>query len=49
VLKEYELHVSDVLLVPPYTVPKTSSGKKQRTASRRLWHKARGHDAHPVE
>jgi acyl-CoA synthetase (AMP-forming)/AMP-acid ligase II len=49
VLKEYELHVSDVLLVSPYTVPKTSSGKKQRTASRRLWHKARGHDAHPVE
>jgi acyl-CoA synthetase (AMP-forming)/AMP-acid ligase II len=49
VLREYELRVSDVLLVPPYTVPKTSSGKKQRTASRRLWHAARGHDAHPVE
>jgi acyl-CoA synthetase (AMP-forming)/AMP-acid ligase II len=49
VLREYELKVSDVLLVPPYTVPKTSSGKKQRTASRRLWHAARGHDAHPVE
>ena len=49
VLREYELHVSDVLLVPPYSVPKTSSGKKQRTASRRLWHAARGQDAHPVE
>ena len=49
VLDEYELHVSDVLLVAPYTVPKTSSGKKQRNASRRLWHAARGHDAHPVE
>ena len=49
VVREYELHVSDVLLVAPYTVPKTSSGKKQRTASRRLWHAARGHDAHPVE
>jgi acyl-CoA synthetase (AMP-forming)/AMP-acid ligase II len=43
VLREFELHVGDVLLVPPYTVPKTSSGKKQRAASRRLWHAARGH------
>ena len=42
VLREFELHVGDVLLVPPYTVPKTSSGKKQRAASRRLWHAARG-------
>jgi acyl-CoA synthetase (AMP-forming)/AMP-acid ligase II len=42
VLREYELHVSDVLLVPPYTVPKTSSGKKQRSATRRLWQRARG-------
>jgi len=49
VLREYELRVSDVLLVPPYTVPKTSSGKKQRTASRRLWMAARGRDVHPVE
>lgn len=49
VLREYELRVSDVLLVPPYTVPKTSSGKKQRAASRRLWMASRGHDVHPVD
>jgi acyl-CoA synthetase (AMP-forming)/AMP-acid ligase II len=41
VLREYELHVSDVLLVPPYSVPKTSSGKKQRAATKRLWATAR--------
>jgi hypothetical protein len=35
--------VSDVLLVPPYSVPKTSSGKKQRSASKRMWQAARGH------
>ncbi|GAA3836312.1 fatty acyl-AMP ligase [Nocardioides panacisoli] len=43
VLREYDLHVSDVLLVPPYSVPKTSSGKKQRSASKRLWQSARAH------
>lgn len=41
VLQEFELNVSDVLLVAPFTVPKTSSGKKQRTATRRLWQAAR--------
>jgi acyl-CoA synthetase (AMP-forming)/AMP-acid ligase II len=43
ILREYDLHIHDVLLVPPYSVPKTSSGKKQRSATRRLWHTARGH------
>jgi acyl-CoA synthetase (AMP-forming)/AMP-acid ligase II len=42
ILREYDLHIHDVLLVPPYSVPKTSSGKKQRSATRRLWHAARG-------
>jgi acyl-CoA synthetase (AMP-forming)/AMP-acid ligase II len=42
VVKEYELHVHDVLLVDPYTIPKTSSGKKQRSATRTLWRAARG-------
>jgi acyl-CoA synthetase (AMP-forming)/AMP-acid ligase II len=37
VQREYEVHVSSVLLVPPYAVPKTSSGKKQRSATRQLW------------
>ena len=37
VLREFEVHVADVLLVAPYRVPKTSSGKKQRNATRRLW------------
>ena len=41
VLREFEVHVADVLLVPPYKVPKTSSGKKQRSATRRLWAEAR--------
>ena len=41
VRREFEVTVSDVLLVPPYTVPKTSSGKKQRGAARELWAKAR--------
>lgn len=45
VQREFEVHVRDVLLVAPYTVPKTSSGKKQRTATRQLWLTARGHDA----
>ena len=44
ILREYDLHLHDVLLVPPYSVPKTSSGKKQRSATRRLWHAARGQD-----
>jgi acyl-CoA synthetase (AMP-forming)/AMP-acid ligase II len=42
ILREYDLHIHDVLLVPPYSVPKTSSGKKQRSATRSLWHTARG-------
>lgn len=42
--REFEVTVSDVLLVPPYTVPKTSSGKKQRGAARELWAKARGRE-----
>ena len=41
VLREFDLRVEDVLLVPPFTVPKTSSGKKQRSATRRLWSEAR--------
>jgi acyl-CoA synthetase (AMP-forming)/AMP-acid ligase II len=41
VRREFELHVADVLLVGPRQVPKTSSGKKQRTASRALWQRAR--------
>jgi acyl-CoA synthetase (AMP-forming)/AMP-acid ligase II len=44
ILRDYDLHIHDVLLVPPYSVPKTSSGKKQRGATRRLWLTARGHD-----
>lgn len=42
VVNEFELHVHDVLLVDPYTIPKTSSGKKQRTATRKLWREIRG-------
>jgi acyl-CoA synthetase (AMP-forming)/AMP-acid ligase II len=41
VLREFEVNVSDVMLVAPYRVPKTSSGKKQRSATRRLWAEAR--------
>ena len=37
VLQDFELRVADVLLVGPQRVPKTSSGKKQRAASRELW------------
>jgi acyl-CoA synthetase (AMP-forming)/AMP-acid ligase II len=40
VLREFEVHVADVMLVAPYKVPKTSSGKKQRSATRRLWAEA---------
>jgi acyl-CoA synthetase (AMP-forming)/AMP-acid ligase II len=42
VVNEFELHVHDILLVDPYTIPKTSSGKKQRTATRKLWREIRG-------
>jgi acyl-CoA synthetase (AMP-forming)/AMP-acid ligase II len=41
VLREFELGVMDVLLVPPQGIPKTSSGKKQRSATRRIWRSAR--------
>ncbi|HEV3266296.1 MAG TPA: fatty acyl-AMP ligase [Acidimicrobiales bacterium] len=41
VLREFELHVADVLLVKPREIPKTSSGKKQRSMTRRLWQEAR--------
>jgi acyl-CoA synthetase (AMP-forming)/AMP-acid ligase II len=41
VLREFDLRVRDVLLVAPMTVPKTSSGKKQRSATRELWRAAR--------
>jgi len=41
VLREFELRLKDVMLVPPLTVPKTSSGKKQRRATRKLWAEAR--------
>jgi acyl-CoA synthetase (AMP-forming)/AMP-acid ligase II len=45
VLREFELHVADVLLLGPQQTPKTTSGKKQRAASRELWSKARGERA----
>jgi acyl-CoA synthetase (AMP-forming)/AMP-acid ligase II len=41
VWREFEVELADVLLVGPQRVPKTSSGKKQRSASRRLWQQAR--------
>jgi acyl-CoA synthetase (AMP-forming)/AMP-acid ligase II len=41
VLRDFELHVLDVLLVKPYSVPKTSSGKKQRSAAREIWREKR--------
>jgi acyl-CoA synthetase (AMP-forming)/AMP-acid ligase II len=41
VLREFEVSVTDVLLVGPYKVPKTSSGKKRRGATQRLWAEAR--------
>ena len=37
VMRDFEVRVADVLLVPPYRLPKTSSGKKQRNATRDLW------------
>jgi acyl-CoA synthetase (AMP-forming)/AMP-acid ligase II len=44
VLREFELQVMDVLLVPPQGIPKTSSGKKQRAATRRIWRDIRGRE-----
>jgi acyl-CoA synthetase (AMP-forming)/AMP-acid ligase II len=41
VWRTFEVEVADVLLVGPQQVPKTSSGKKQRKASRELWREAR--------
>jgi acyl-CoA synthetase (AMP-forming)/AMP-acid ligase II len=41
VLREFELNVADVLLLEPQQTPKTTSGKKQRSASRALWARAR--------
>ncbi|HEY1650805.1 MAG TPA: fatty acyl-AMP ligase [Acidimicrobiales bacterium] len=40
-LREFEVHVADVLLVGPQGIPKTSSGKKQRSMTRTLWQEAR--------
>ena len=37
VLRDFQLRLADVLLVGPRQVPKTSSGKKQRSAARDLW------------
>jgi acyl-CoA synthetase (AMP-forming)/AMP-acid ligase II len=48
VLNEFEVRVADVLLVGPQTVPKTSSGKKQRKATRKLWLAARESGATPL-
>ncbi len=41
VWRDFEVELADVLLVGPQQVPKTSSGKKQRSASRELWREAR--------
>jgi acyl-CoA synthetase (AMP-forming)/AMP-acid ligase II len=41
VWRDFEVELADVLLVGPQQVPKTSSGKKQRAASRRLWQETR--------
>lgn len=41
VWREFEVELADVLLVGPQQVPKTSSGKKQRSASRAIWRNAR--------
>src|SRR5207302_10908901 len=41
VWRDFEVELADVLLVGPQQVPKTSSGKKQRAASRALWREAR--------
>jgi acyl-CoA synthetase (AMP-forming)/AMP-acid ligase II len=39
--RDFEVELADVLLVGPQQVPKTSSGKKQRSASRTIWREAR--------
>jgi acyl-CoA synthetase (AMP-forming)/AMP-acid ligase II len=41
VWRDFEVDLGDVLLVAPQHVPKTSSGKKQRSASRELWREVR--------
>jgi long-chain fatty acid adenylase/transferase FadD26 len=41
VWRDFEVELADVLLVGPQQVPKTSSGKKQRSASRALWQESR--------
>jgi acyl-CoA synthetase (AMP-forming)/AMP-acid ligase II len=43
--RDFEVELADVLLVGPQQVPKTSSGKKQRSASRGLWREARDSSA----
>lgn len=37
VSQAHDLHLDDLVLVPPHAVPKTSSGKVQRNASRALY------------
>ena len=39
--RDFEVELADVMLVGPQQVPKTSSGKKQRAATRALWRDAR--------
>lgn len=41
VWRDFEVELADVLLVGPQQVPKTSSGKKQRAASRTIWRETR--------
>ena len=41
VFNEFEVRVADVMLVGPQGIPKTSSGKKQRKATRSIWTTAR--------
>jgi acyl-CoA synthetase (AMP-forming)/AMP-acid ligase II len=41
VWRDFEVELADTLLVGPRQVPKTSSGKKQRAASRAIWREAR--------
>jgi acyl-CoA synthetase (AMP-forming)/AMP-acid ligase II len=41
VLREFEVRVADVVLVGPRGVPKTSSGKVQRAASREIYDRHR--------
>jgi acyl-CoA synthetase (AMP-forming)/AMP-acid ligase II len=45
VWREFEVELADVLLVGPKQVPKTSSGKKQRSASHALWREARASES----